>query len=93
MWASTPYWRPRDAKIPSTISSFTLTESVPPRHAETLDLRPGGGVRRVELRGPVHLAIAVGIAEVLRWVRGLVGIVTPEDGRDRWNRVLGKSLS
>src|SRR2546430_16803738 len=29
MWPATPYWRPRDAKTPSTISSFTLTDSVP----------------------------------------------------------------
>ena len=34
-------------------------------HTQAPDFRPGSGVGRIELRGPVHLAIAIGVAEVL----------------------------
>jgi hypothetical protein len=40
-------------------------------HTQAPDFRPGGGVRWVELRGPVHLAIAIGIVDILRLLRGL----------------------
>jgi hypothetical protein len=34
-------------------------------HTEAPDFRPGGGVIWVKLCGPVHLAIAIGIGEVI----------------------------
>ena len=37
-------------------------------HTQAPDFRPGGGVGRVQLRGPVHLTVAIGIVQVFRLV-------------------------
>jgi len=66
MWAVTPYCKaPRRQDAQHDQFLFFDGQRALLAHAETSDFRSGGGVGRVELRGPVHLAIAIGIAEVL----------------------------